>query len=62
MDSIKIIIMRESNNCIVTDTENIVVNLFESPLPNSHVIKRLIEHYNAPDITANIATTPPTTL
>ena len=46
-----------------TLVENIIDNLFKSlPFPNSNVIYLLILDDNAPEITANIATIPPTTL
>ena len=48
--------------CTVTADENIVFSLSLLSRPNSKVIKRLIAVDNEPEITENIATTPPTTL
>ena len=58
----KIRINNPMNIWIFIDVENIRFNFFLSPCPNSKVINRLIEDDNAPEITVNIATKPPTTL
>ena len=48
--------------CILILVENIRLSLSPFSFPNSKVKKRLMEDDNAPLITENIATTPPTTL
>lgn len=54
--------INDNNIWIVTDAENILLSLLGLPFPNSKVINLLIAVDNDPDITENIATTPPTTL
>ena len=61
-DSINTTIINDNSNCIVTDAENILLSLLWSPLPNSYVMNLLIAPDNDPEMTENIATTPPTTL
>ena len=49
-------------NCILMLVENIRLKRSKFPLPNSNVMNRLIAAEREPEITVNMATTPPTTL
>ena len=61
-DSIRTAIINDSKSYIVTEAEKILLSLLWSPFPNSYVMNRLMAADNDPDMTENIATTPPTTL
>ena len=61
-DSINTTIINDNKSCIVTEAEKILLSLLWSPFPNSYVMNRLMAADNDPDMTENIATTPPTTL
>ena len=54
--------MKDRKNCIVSDVEKMRLSFALSPVPSSNVMNREIVADNDPEITANIATTPPTTL
>ena len=60
--SAMMIINTDIPNCIFTPVENIVLSLSMLPLPNSNVIKRLIDDERDPLSTENMVTIPPTTL
>ena len=60
MENCRTMIINDSKSCIVTEAEKILLSLLWFPFPNSYVMNRLMAADNEPDMTENIATTPPT--
>ena len=62
INSAKMQMAKDMNNCMDTDVEKIELSFSLFPLPTSMVIKRLMAIDKEPERIENIATIPPTTL